>query len=404
MNLTKLRNEQVQLIEYLKEGGYSDDYISVIKCEIKSLLQHGENYDSYLDYFENYIKKEYPSINAWKRKYYTLVTIMNFDVYNEYPTRNHYKHKLIDNSNYSNLNNNFKNIIDNYEKVANKKSYKENTIKSKKIAAASFLNYMQSKGYTDILDIKENDIFDYILDDKGEFKYSESYLKSTKQVLKANILYIEGIEKIIELFPIIHTPRKNIDYLTKEEINKIKNVINDDEANVSLRDKAIIILLLYTGLRQSDIVNLKLSDIDWENEKICITQVKTQEPLELPLQPIVGNALFNYITKERPKLDIENIFIRENANLPIKPCALNTITNKIFKLANIREGKRKGTHIFRYKIATMLLKNKVPQIIISQILGHKSPETLKHYLSVDFPHLKECSLDIEMFENNKEER
>lgn len=404
MNLTKLRNEQVQLIEYLKEGGYSDDYISVIKCEIKSLLQHGENYDSYLDYFENYIKKEYPSINAWKRKYYTLVTIMNFDVYNEYPTRNHYKHKLIDNSNYSNLNNNFKNIIDNYEKVANKKSYKENTIKSKKIAAASFLNYMQSKGYTDILDIKENDIFDYILDDKGEFKYSESYLKSTKQVLKANTLYIEGIEKIIELFPIIHTSRKNIDYLTEEEINKIKNVINDDEVNVSLRDKTIIILLLYTGLRQSDIVNLKLSDIDWENEKICITQVKTQEPLELPLQPIVGNALFNYITKERPKVDIENVFIRENANLPIKPCALNTITNKIFKLANIREGKRKGTHIFRYKIATMLLKNKVPQIIISQILGHKSPETLKHYLSVDFPHLKECTLDIEIFESNKEER
>ncbi len=402
MNLTKLRNEQIRLIKYLEEGGYSKTVISEIKSEIKNVLKYGKYYDSYLDYYENYIKVTYSSKNARRRKYYSLTVIMNFDIYDEYPTRNHYKHKLIDNSNYAKLNDNFKKIIDNYKQEAIKQNKKENTIKNNSIAGASFLIFMQNKGYDNILDITENDILDYISDDNGNFKYSSLYLKSAKYVLKENISYFEEIKNIIELFPIIYTPIKNIEYLTDEEIEKVKSIVNDDNTDIPLRDKAIIILLLYTGLRRSDIANLKLSNIDWQNEKINIVQEKTQEPLELPLLPIIGNALFNYITKERPKVNYDNIFIKLNANLPIKADAINAIVKKVFGLLNIRQNKRKGTHIFRYKIATLLLKNEIPQVIISQILGHKSPETLKYYLSADFSHLKQCALSIETFEKEKE--
>ena len=68
MNLTKLRNEQIRLIKYLEEGGYSKKHIRRIECEIKNVLKYGADYDSYLDYYENYIKVTYSSKNARRRK------------------------------------------------------------------------------------------------------------------------------------------------------------------------------------------------------------------------------------------------------------------------------------------------------------------------------------------------
>jgi integrase len=69
------------------------------------------------------------------------------------------------------------------------------------------------------------------------------------------------------------------------------------------------------------------------------------------------------------------------------------------KAAGIRQfkGDRKGFHIFRHRLATALLGNGVPQPVISRTLGHTSPDSLEAYLSVDFLHLKECSINIEHF-------
>ena len=165
-----------------------------------------------------------------------------------------------------------------------------------------------------------------------------------------------------------------------------------------LRDKAIISLALYTGLRCIDIVNLKLSDIDWKKDKISIIQEKTGVPLELPLLSSYGNILYDYITKERPKADIENVFIRLDANLPLKVGGVISMIRLFFSKNDICGTKRKGTHIFRHNITNNLLKNEIPQYIISHILGHVLPESINPYLHTDFYHLKQQALDISEFE------
>ena len=72
--------------------------------------------------------------------------------------------------------------------------------------------------------------------------------------------------------------------------------------------------------------------------------------------------------------------------------------------ANIRqnEGDRRGTHIFRHRVATKMLENNVAPAIISQTMGHGSPDSLNTYLYSDMVHLKECSLSISMFPMEKE--
>ncbi len=143
-----------------------------------------------------------------------------------------------------------------------------------------------------------------------------------------------------------------------------------------------------------------MDDIDWEAEEIRIVQCKTGAPLILPLTAVVGNALYDYITCERPESSDRHVFLRENRpHDPISPGALWYISSKIYEAAGIRltEGDRRGTHLFRYNAATAFVGNGIPRPVASAILGHEDPASLDHYTFADIAHLRECALSIEKF-------
>ena len=77
-----------------------------------------------------------------------------------------------------------------------------------------------------------------------------------------------------------------------------------------LRDKAIILLALRTGLRSVDILRIKLKDIDWVNDTITIAQSKTGIAFKIPLIADVGNALSAYLLNERPTTATSYVFLR----------------------------------------------------------------------------------------------
>jgi integrase len=159
-------------------------------------------------------------------------------------------------------------------------------------------------------------------------------------------------------------------------------------------------LALYTGLRGCDIVGMTFDSIDWDKDLIYITQQKTDFPLELPLTAIVGNAIYDYLTCERPHVGNRYLFLSQNKPYDrLKSRSIGNVAARIMKAAGIRQSKgdRKGLHIFRHHLATSLLGNGVSRPVISRTLGHTSPVSLEPYLSADFPHLKECAINIERF-------
>lgn len=131
----------------------------------------------------------------------------------------------------------------------------------------------------------------------------------------------------------IHAPRikRIIPVLTDSELDGIYSVINKGE--ISLRDAAIVIVGLSCGIRACDLIKLRLSDIDWDSETIQFKQSKTGNVVCLPLTKRIGNALFRYITEERPKTDSNYLFIRAFA--PYEPFADHatcySIVSKVFK-------------------------------------------------------------------------
>ena len=121
--------------------------------------------------------------------------------------------------------------------------------------------------------------------------------------------YLERNDLLVVLSG-IHAPRHHriIQVLEAEEQKRIKSVTDDDAT--PLRDSAMILLGLSTGIRACDIIKLRLTDIDWRNDTISWRQSKTGNLVCVPLTPPVGNAIVRYLTTQRPNASNNYLFVR----------------------------------------------------------------------------------------------
>ncbi len=159
------------------------------------------------------------------------------------------------------------------------------------------------------------------------------------------------------------------------------------------------------GLRSCDIAGISLSNIDWTNDRLHVSQQKTEVPLILPLGTTIGNAIYDYLIKERPETKSKEVFVSPaHPFTKLQGSSMYNVAKKIMKAANIRmnNGDRQGFHIFRHHMAISLLENGIPQPVISSTMGHTSPTSLNAYLNANFSHLKQCALSIECFPLKKE--
>ncbi len=196
----------------------------------------------------------------------------------------------------------------------------------------------------------------------------------------------ETCHRILAFLPALRETRKNIQYLTSEEIQKVKDTLADGENPLTLGDKAIGMLALYTGLRGCDIAGMTFDSIDWDRDLIYITQQKTEFPLELPLTAVVGNAIYDYLTSERPHTESRYLFVSQNKPYDrLKSRSIGNVAVRIMKAAGIRQtkGDRKGFHIFRHHLATALLGNGSLSCH-QQDTWHTSPDSIEAYMSADF--------------------
>lgn len=300
----------------------------------------------------------------------------------------------------------FKSVIDIYCKVKKKRGKKLSTIYTESHNASTFFLSLQKRGIKSLDKTTEEAVLSIFISSDDTQLRSCSYKKNIAAVLKACIpFHPETCARILAFLPALRETRKNIQYLTPEEIKKVKGTLADGDKQLTLRDKAIGVLAFYTGMRGCDITGLTFDAIDWDSDLIYIRQQKTDIPLDLPLTAIVGNAICDYLTLERPHTESRYIFVSQQKSYDrLKNRSIGNVAVRIIIAAGIRKSKgdRKGFHIFRHHLATALLGNGVPQPVISRTLGHTSPDSLETYLSADFQHLKECSLNIERFPVSKE--
>ncbi|MCF6334168.1 MAG: site-specific integrase [Spirochaetales bacterium] len=270
----------------------------------------------------------------------------------------------------------------------------ENTIQSSKNLVRQFLLFLEDSGCTGLLmtpPVMVQSFFQHLL-----ATYSPTSIRTVASHIRSFLSFAEGGEQLLPLVPSHCTRNKPIiPILTDKEDDALKSVLKTQK--VSLRDKAIILLALRTGLRAVDIVKMKLEDIDWINDAISIIQSKTGNPFKIPLAADVGNVLSSYILNERPKTENSYVFLRSLA--PFRPLsghsACYAVVRKIFHQAEIRLGnERKGIHVIRHSTASKMLSKGVPVTTISSMLGHSNKASTDIYLTTNTENMRTCAIDL----------
>jgi len=265
----------------------------------------------------------------------------------------------------------------------------ENTRHFYEYGMYSLLNYLEANGQRiQIGSLTSNILIEYL-----------TRLKQTRQrealcELRKICRYLNRDDLLTALAG-IHAPRHNriIPMLDHEEQERLKSTTEDD--SMLLRDTAMILLGLSTGIRACDIIKLRLSDIDWINETISWRQSKTGNLVCVPLTAPVGNAIFRYLTEQRPKAPNDFLFVRSLA--PFNPLSCHSscyvVVERALKKAGINKTDRIfGMHLLRHNAASTMVENAVPIETIAAILGHSDPDTTGIYITTDEKRLKECVL------------
>lgn len=398
MNLLQSDNTYEELIQHMETCGYSPYHIRRVKREMKWLFTNQDAYEI-SSYEEACRFRSFETESAeMKEQFRTIYNL--FRRYALYGTLSiPIREPLFRQDTYSQLVPYFQNILDIYKKDSVERGLKPGTYRSSISACSGLFLHCQKEGCETLEDITEDMVLSYFCDESGKPALSSSTKVNIASVFHADLgMYTNAARAILAYLPALKKRRKNIQYLTEEEISSIKDVLMSEKSSITLRNRAIGMLLFFTGMRSSDIAGLTFSDIDWEKEEIRTFQAKTGNELILPLTVGIGNAIYDYITMERPQSDSKRIFLCERT--PCKPISAGTVGNaagRLYEAASVRQGKqdRKGAHLFRHNLATSFSRNDIPHPVISATLGHVDPDSLDQYLFADITHLRDCAISIE---------
>lgn len=174
--------------------------------------------------------------------------------------------------------------------------------------------------------------------------------------------------------------------LTSSDIERVLRVTNPGPSG-SLRDHAVLLLLLRLGLRAGDVAALKLADVRWEEGLIRLCG-KGRRETSIPLPQEVGDAILDYIRDERPMTPCCAIFLRTNR--PIRGLtsgAVTSIWRRVLRRAGI-ENPAPGKQLLRHTAATQLAQSGLRPESIRTILRHQSVSMTAHYMHTDSKALK----------------
>ncbi len=258
-----------------------------------------------------------------------------------------------------------------------------------------FLQEYCSKGTVSISGLSATDIVRFIADHAHD--QSPRTAKSMCWTLRAFTRYLlyKGyiVADLAAAVPSVRSWRfaPLPEYLSPSQVQLVLD--NCDRTNaIGRRDYAVLLLLARLGLRANEVTTLALEDIDWRSGLLTV-RGKGRQIAAMPFSSEVGAALADYLQHGRWTTDSRRVFIRSLA--PHQGFAASSSVSMIAVSALERAGldvHRKGSHIFRYSLATQLLGAGASLTEIGQVLRHQSHDTTRLYAKVDIGSLRKLGL------------
>ena len=217
-------------------------------------------------------------------------------------------------------------------------------------------------------------IKDYLQYCYEKLKLKENTLHSRMNALKFYFEQVLNKEKFFWEIPRPKKPDQLPKVLGENEIGRMFNAISN------IKHKAILFTAYSAGLRVSEVVNLKIKDVDSERMQLFIEKSKGKKDRYVGLGILLLDVLRAYLKNSKP-MPIKYVF--ENPLKPGEPYSVRS-AQKIFQAAKEKAliTKNVGIHSLRHSFATHLLEKGIDIRYIKDLLGHFSIKTTERYLHV----------------------
>jgi len=271
------------------------------------------------------------------------------------------------------------------------KGLSENTLESYGRDLKKFLLFIKSRGITSAREVKYGDILDFMTRSREEGLNATTIVRSMVSV-KQFFKYLLA-EKVLSEDPTAHikTPKMKKAIPGVISLDDVESILGapDESTPEGLRDAAMLEILYATGIRVSELIGLKLNDVNFELGFVVVYGKGSKERV-VPIGDKAREKLLSYLRDSRPSLlkgrEAKALFVtRRGAGMTRQGFW------KIIKAQALKAGvtKKISPHTLRHSFATHLLERGADLRTIQVMLGHSDISTTQIYTHVESERLKE---------------
>jgi len=258
-----------------------------------------------------------------------------------------------------------------------------------------FLSFLKNFKFRHPKHISDNEIRQYLLELRTKYKLSSSYINNQINLIK--FYYTHVLHRKIDFHAVLR-PKAEKKLPTVLSTAEVARMIENTE---NLKHKNMIALLYASGLRRSELLNMRIKDIDFERNVVIVNQGKGKKDRQTLLSDAFKLLLEQYLKVYQPK---EYLFEGATGG-KYSEASLEKVVRQSSKRANIL--KHVTPHSLRHSFATHLLENAVDIRYIQELLGHTSIKTTERYTHVAITAKAKITspldkLDIKNTQNNLE--
>jgi len=298
-------------------------------------------------------------------------------------------------------------LVQGYRLCARTEGKSDKTILITTTALNKLKQFLESSKYaTDVIEIGARELREFILHLQRVRAFEHHrYTKPQSKGLSGHAIntYLRAIrafwswlvrEEIITSNPfskirVPKPPRKVIATFSEKQLNALLKAINTSTP-AGFRDWTMMLMLLDSGLRASELVGLTMNNVNLEDGMVKVFGKGSKERV-VPIGAKVQRKLWKYLQRYRPKPTnplCPTLFLTAAGN-PITTDRLRTIIEKYARKARI-EGVRCSPHTFRHTCAISYLRNGGDVFSLQRILGHSSLEIVRIYVNLAEADIKAC--------------
>ena len=203
------------------------------------------------------------------------------------------------------------------------------------------------------------------------------FLLKTKQIDVSPLLKHKSLK----------TPKKVQIPFSEKELNNVLDILKYENDFEGIRNKLIIDLFYTTGIRRTELIHLKISNIDFSNQTLKVLGKRNKERI-LPILPIISQQLNIYLTERAYLQQIKDneYFFLTSKGIKLNDSLVYRLINHYF--SNVSEKVKKSPHILRHTFATHLLNNGADLNSVKELLGHSSLASTQVYAHNSLAELK----------------